>query len=467
MRRTAAGGRGARMRCSEARGAAASWALRLCLLALGPKAARAQGMQPMAAGGLQGGVQGVQGVQGSESPFALVSRQLVEEECPGMEPQAFQAWTTLQTHFFESQAMFYSEDPLNHLGALAGALSGLGVLLGENQVSYQCPLACTRQFRQTADWALALGHPRRARALVQMGNIFKLQAMARWYTNLPEQGQFSATPGRKYEPRMQVEYTIAITQLHAALQTPLRPMARFAGFAPAPRVEIHCICTYKPDPTSNTGSHCPLPDLSVPNHRAYAERHGYRYVLHTEVPLPDREAHYSKMLVVHQALMSPSGPDWVFFVDCDAFFTNPSVSIADLLETYGAAGPSGPHFLVAEDPGGINTGTLLFRRSDWSLGFLERVAASQFGIAWDQSMFFLEMYKQSLFEATLDAGDIVLPPEVALVHQAHMNGFVPPASTDWSAYEWQPGDFVRHFAGCPWQEQHCLTMMRETAPMAR
>ena len=33
------------------------------------------------------------------------------------------------------------------------------------------------------------------------------------------------------------------------------------------------------------------------------ERHGFKYVLHTELPLPDREAHYSKMLVIHQASM--------------------------------------------------------------------------------------------------------------------------------------------------------------------
>ena len=35
--------------------------------------------------------------------------------------------------------------------------------------------------------------------------------------------------------------------------------------------------------------------------------------------------------------------------------------------------------------------------------------------------------------------------------QAQFNAFVPPASVDWMAYEWRPGDFVRHFAGCPWQ----------------
>ena len=55
--------------------------------------------------------------------------------------------------------------------------------------------------------------------------------------------------------------------------------------------------------------------------------------------------------------MSASGPDWVFFIDCDAFFTAMSTSLADILATYGASETAGPHFLVAEDPGGINTGT--------------------------------------------------------------------------------------------------------------
>jgi len=210
----------------------------------------------------------------------------------------------------------------------------------------------------------------------------------------------------------------------------------------------------------------------VPNHEAYSQAHGYNYVLHTELPLPDREAHYSKMLVIHEALRSSRALEWVFFVDCDAFFTNIDISIADILATYGAGGQDGPHFLVAEDPGGINTGTLLFRRSDWSLSFLERVAASQFGIAWDQSMFFWEVLKPGLFQLhesgnPAGPGDFQLPSEVAFVHQAHMNGFVPPASKDWSAYEWQPGDFVRHFAGCPWQEQHCLQLMQETVALMR
>ena len=42
--------------------------------------------------------------------------------------------------------------------------------------------------------------------------------------------------------------------------------------------------------------------------------------------------------------------------------------------------------------------------------------------------------------------------ETASLPKAHLNAYVPPASTDWSAHEWREGDFVRHFAGCPWQD---------------
>ena len=57
--------------------------------------------------------------------------------------------------------------------------------------------------------------------------------------------------------------------------------------------------------------------------------------------------------------------DWIFFIDCDAFFTDFDTSIVDLLATHMASmtsqAPGDMHFLVAEDPGGINTGVFLIR----------------------------------------------------------------------------------------------------------
>ncbi|CAJ1399905.1 unnamed protein product [Effrenium voratum] len=397
--------------------------------------------------------------QDESGPFGVVSKQIVQEECPGIAVPALNFWKQLQAHFFEAQSAYYSSSADSKFIALLAGVEGLNMLMRNLESAYACPILAARNFKLVGDWSTAVGHPYRARCLLQLGNIFKIQAMARWYNQLP-----SSSAPQRFESRLQVEFTIAITQLHAALQVPLRPLVRWPGGTAQPRIQVHSICHYRPDPSAP--GECPLPQLSEPNHRAYAERHGYKYVLHTELPLPDREAHYSKMLVIHQAFLSAESPDWVFFIDCDAFFTDPHTRLEDILATYGAAG-AGPDFLVAEDPGGINTGTMLVRRSEWSLVFLERVANSGFAVAWDQSMFFWEILNPSLLpkvpERSTVATDYSLPKEVALVHQAHLNAFVPPASGDWSAHEWRPGDFVRHFAGCPWQESHCLSLMRETA----
>merc|ERR1712025_176365 len=62
--------------------------------------------------------------------------------------------------------------------------------------------------------------------------------------------------------------------------------------------------------------------------------------------------------------------------------------------------------------------------------------------------------------------DFKLAPQLSLVHQAHLNAFVPPASRDWHAYEWQPGDYVCHFAGCPIHEPECRAKMEAMAAQA-
>merc|ERR1711865_874682 len=89
--------------------------------------------------------------------------------------------------------------------------------------------------------------------------------------------------------------------LHHALQVKPAEMQRARSIGGL-KIEVHSICAYKPDPTSKTGLNSPLLQMSVPNHQEYSKRHGYRYVVHTESALPDREAHYSKMFVVYKRL---------------------------------------------------------------------------------------------------------------------------------------------------------------------
>mmetsp|Transcript_15766 Transcript_15766/g.37052 ORF Transcript_15766/g.37052 Transcript_15766/m.37052 type:complete len:307 (+) Transcript_15766:148-1068(+) len=241
---------------------------------------------------------------GEESPFAHIAKQLVAEECPNMLPEVTRAWEALQAYFFEAQANFFSPEQERRWLALQAAGDGLQYLFDNALVADGCPTACARHFFRASEWSIAMGHPTRGRFMLQLGSLFKMQATSRFYTHLQEikeQQGLQALPRMIYEPRMQMEYQIAAVQLHTTMKQPLQPVKLSTQ---DPKVEIHSICVYKPDETSSTVPDSPLPDLSVPNHRAYAERHGHRYVLHTTIP-EGEEAQYSKIRVAREALERP------------------------------------------------------------------------------------------------------------------------------------------------------------------
>eukprot|EP00929_Paragymnodinium_shiwhaense_P080922 TRINITY_DN42247_c0_g2_i3.p1 TRINITY_DN42247_c0_g2~~TRINITY_DN42247_c0_g2_i3.p1 ORF type:complete len:174 (-),score=26.60 TRINITY_DN42247_c0_g2_i3:9-500(-) len=151
----------------------------------------------------------------------------------------------------------------------------------------------------------------------------------------------------------------------------------------------------------------------------------------------------------------------VLVIDCDAFFTNASTSILDVAVTYGPQAL----FYVAEDPAGINTGVMLFRRHDWTVDFLKRVLTTPFVQIWDQSQFFwqlLQEYKAFTFDA-----DVRVPDHIAPVHQSHLNAYHSGTAESWHAYAWQPGDYVIHYAGCPWDESACWEKMEASAKILR
>eukprot|EP00927_Polykrikos_kofoidii_P056776 TRINITY_DN50859_c0_g1_i1.p1 TRINITY_DN50859_c0_g1~~TRINITY_DN50859_c0_g1_i1.p1 ORF type:complete len:489 (-),score=48.01 TRINITY_DN50859_c0_g1_i1:42-1478(-) len=439
-------------------------------------------------------------VKAQENPFDNLAGQLVDEDCPNLQPSSRASWQALTSGSLEVHSYVASNFGREHRAAALGYyLQWLLTLFDRDlRAAFECSALAAHHLKVVADSSLALDQPYRARVLVQLGHAFKFQALKDWSRSFQElrhqigdtvtDAAVAAMPGappKRFMPRLHSEYQIALGGLHESLQLKNFDIKNPTGVASgAPmnfgqygtvtkpsaygRIEVHSICAYKPDPTSKTGAVTTLPELSVPNHRAFSAKHGYHYVVHTDLPLPEGvEAHYSKMVVVHDRFAGVDPPDWIFFIDCDAFFTNFDTSVEEILRAYdNIHAAQAAHFFVAEDPGGINTGVFIVRNSQWSIDFLKRVTASTFTVAWDQSMFFWEIVRGALeVDDQKMSADFAYPSEVRLVHQAHLNAFVPPASRDWMAHEWQPGDFVRHFAGCPWQENPCLRMMEETAVM--
>merc|ERR1712107_112806 len=106
-------------------------------------------------------------------------------------------------------------------------------------------------------------------------------------------------------------------------------------------------------------------------------------------------------------------------------------------------------------------GVLLFRRHDWTRNFLRQVLQTPFVQVWDQSQFFWQLLQE--YNAFAVDEPAAVPQHIAPVHQSHLNAYHSGTAESWNAYAWQPGDYVIHYAGCPWDEKFCWDKMQTSA----
>ncbi len=128
------------------------------------------------------------------------------------------------------------------------------------------------------------------------------------------------------------------------------------------------------------------------NHEVYARRHGYSYVFDDRSyrPLPTPHFHKIRALI---AAFERRDSDWVFWLDDDAFITDPSIPLDRWL-----AGVAPATFLVAcrspvNPQGGwtwLSAGQFLLRRCDDARRMLEEVMATDLTAVeawWDPARF--------------------------------------------------------------------------------
>lgn len=122
-----------------------------------------------------------------------------------------------------------------------------------------------------------------------------------------------------------------------------------------------CITTYFDRRFAAVGSLC----LTSLEH--YADRHGYRVLLHNDAT-SGRPPAWNKILVLKRVLDDESC-DFVLWVDADAVFARYDVDIAREIQV------GRDLYLVKHDFGGRekpNTGLMLLRNSSWARSFLGR-----------------------------------------------------------------------------------------------
>ncbi|CAJ1339345.1 unnamed protein product [Effrenium voratum] len=329
------------------------------------------------------------------------------------------------------------------------------------QVANSCPTLTAIYFEWASELALAAGQPKRARALLQLGAPMQLMAMSRAVFRPDE------TKQRKDAQRVLLQrYSQKLRDL--ADTSPRKPWrAASEAVAEVGKVAVRSLCdgNFQGGNLENASF-----QVTLRNHLAYAEKWGYEYQMLNETPLADQEPQFGKLQIAIDVLSAEDAPEWLLWLDCDSLVANRSISLAQLLQTYGL---HEAHFVVAEEVSGINSGVFLVHRQ--GLRFLRQALGSDWRFVWDQTMLLHQMSLDSdLFAAAacphwrqgLEPRDFRWAPQLRLVPQAALNLFGEGSAQQWGAEAWQPGDFILHLAGCPLVEPPCREAFEEVARWA-
>ena len=193
----------------------------------------------------------------------------------------------------------------------------------------------------------------------------------------------------------------------------------------------------------------------------YAQQHGYRFeaVTHPSagVELESKRLEWSRNARIEQLFANASGDlacqvDYAFWLEADAWITNLTVPLDDLIAAAAAARNAGADtvemVLTRDAATNLNTGTAMFRCSDTGLRMLRRLDEIRYShandrklVAWGANGAAMVMHREPSFSK-----------DMTLVPAKLMNAYPLPdmAACDadtCAGVHWAPGDFIVHFAG--------------------
>lgn len=171
--------------------------------------------------------------------------------------------------------------------------------------------------------------------------------------------------------------------------------------------------------------------LSVDNKRTYAAIHGYD--LHIEAQLDlSRHAAWSKISALERYLSPPYAYDWVWWLDMDTVIMDLDQTLEPLVGIFDHRDDASKiHMVASIDQGGMNTGSVFFRASEWSRSYLKAVRQEKYLLG-DSN------YEQSIMYKLYASAEVDYRRHIAFLPQPWINAF---------DYLYKPGDFLIHFAG--------------------
>ncbi|KAJ8101827.1 galactosyl transferase GMA12/MNN10 family-domain-containing protein [Lipomyces tetrasporus] len=207
------------------------------------------------------------------------------------------------------------------------------------------------------------------------------------------------------------------------------------------------------------------------NREEYCAYHDYKYqfINITKHVSPSRHPVWAKVPAIQEAFELNPTAEWVWWLDTDAIIMTPEIDLASLvldpevMKTKIACDrpiklpngkPSGltvscdvdvnmVDVIVGQDHNGVNAGSILFRRNEWTMAFLDM---------WADPMYVNRRFERQEQDALnhIIVNHPKIREHIAIVPQRVINAY----SVGGDEMGWRTGDLVVHFAGC-WVNNEC------------
>lgn len=188
-------------------------------------------------------------------------------------------------------------------------------------------------------------------------------------------------------------------------------------------------------------------DRALKSKRDYCERHGYEYLeLHEEAWDRERPIAWSKVPQWIKYSAMKDRYDFIWISDADVWITNPTLRLEDhVLPLL----PPGKDLLMTYDScQHVNSGNMIVRTGDWAPTFFQKV--------WEQTDCLYHIWWENkaicnvMAASAEDNAHIEVTME-AYRFNAYLRGYK-------GTRQWQPGDFLVHFAGV-YDPKHMADLM--------
>jgi hypothetical protein len=178
--------------------------------------------------------------------------------------------------------------------------------------------------------------------------------------------------------------------------------------------------------------------ISAPNKLEYCMRHNYAYICERVPTASERPAAWHKLDMLRRHLPYF---DWVFWNDADTLIMNPEIKLESFLDAQ-------YRLIVGSDGGGINTGNFFAHHSDID------ILTNWLDEWWGQTEFIKHpLWEQKALSHLIENSFRGWKSLVKVLPQRAINSY---------AINYEPGDFLIHFAGYGSQNRDNLVkMMRE------